>query len=140
MTINFSNGTNSTIISRPPRVVSVTDPSGGCPPSRSNPLWSVNVTTTRPAWFYVQLGVIRNASGRSDLSIRATGPNGWSETQLVVRLNYTSTGTWDDTTARWTGYVSDVGTYTFMAWGNSDSNVWGCGGTWGRLDVLTMEV
>lgn len=140
MPINFANGTNTTLISKPPRVVSVTDPVGGCPPSRSNPLWSVNVTIDRPAWFFVQLGVIRNASGRSDLSIRASGPNGWSNSQLRVRLNYTSTGTWDDTTARWTGYVAATGTYTFMAWGNNSSNVWGCGASWGRMDVLTLEV
>lgn len=141
MAVNFANGTNSTVISRPPRVIHTPDNVAGCPPARAAwaQMCATNVTTTRPAWFYVQGRMIRAFSGRTDLYLVASGPNGWSSTNLRVRLNFTNGGQWDHVHLRFNTYQSAIGTYTFWLAGPG-ANAWGCTSQWGTLSVMVQEV
>lgn len=141
MPLNFANGTNTTVISRPPRVIHTPDNVAGCPPARASwaAISTTNVVTTRPAWFYIQGRIIRAADGRTDLYLYGSGPNGWSSQALRVRLNWTNAGTWDHVHFRFNTYQSAVGTYTFWMAGPA-ANAWGCTGQWGTLSIMVQEV
>lgn len=141
MAIEFANGTNSTRISRPPRVVTVTDSAAGCPGTKAAGLAQcvTTVTITRPAWFYITGRMIRLFNGRTDLYLYATGPNGWSNSSLRVRLNWSNSTDWNHVHVRYNAYVAATGTYTFWLQGVV-ANAWGCGSDWGSLSVLTVEV
>lgn len=141
MAVYFANGTNSTVISRPPRVITVTDTAVGCPGTKAAGLAQcvTTVTITRPAWFYITGRMIRAFSGRTDLYLYASGPNGWSSTSLRVRLNWTNVGDWDHVHLRYNTYQSATGTYTFWIAG-AVANAWGCGSDWGSVSVMTQEV
>jgi hypothetical protein len=143
MAINFSNGTNSTIISKPPRVITTYDSADGCPGTKAADLAQCTTTLViaRPAWVYVTGRMIRAFAGRTDLFLYASGPNGWSNSSLRARLNWTNppSNNWDHVHLRYNSYLTTAGTYTFWIRGNS-ANTWGCGVTWGSLSIMTQEV
>jgi hypothetical protein len=141
MAINFSSGTNTTQISRPPRVIHTIDTVGGCPPTRGGgtQICPTTVVITNPAWIYIQGRIIRLFNGRTDLYLYGTGPNGWSSSQLRPRLNWTNGYGWDHVNMRYAAYLTNTGTYTFWLVG-ANNDVWGCGNDWGSLSVLVMEV
>jgi hypothetical protein len=143
MALNFSDGVGTTVISRPPRVITTYDTTSGCPPVRASytPMCTTTIVTNKVAWVYIQGHMIRNYAGRTDLSLYATGANSWSNSPLRVRLNYSnqdSGGQWDHTNIRYTAYLNVAGTYTF--WLSGLANVWGCGSGYGSLSILVMEV
>lgn len=144
MPIDFSAGTNSTLISRPPRVITTTDTVAGCPGTKAAGLAQCTTTLViaRPAWVYITGRMIRLFQGRDDFYLVASGPNGWSSTNLRVRLNWTNnvgSNNWDHVHLRYNTYLNTAGTYTFWIRGTS-ANTWGCGEDWGTLSIMTQEV
>lgn len=140
MAIHFANGNDSTKISAPPRVVNVFHTGAGCPPAETTFL-SLSFTIANPAAVYLVGRNIRYFNGRTDLYLLATGPNGWNNSGLRTRLNYTNGPQWESTIIRYTAFLSTTGTYTFYMSGAA--NAWGCPGDtssfYGMLSATIFE-
>ena len=141
MPIYFSNSQGANVISAPPRVITVYDDVGGCPPSRTNPLLSITATVSNPTFFRIFARMIRSFSGRTDGYIFIQGPAGSNyatNTKLTNRLNWTSGGTWDHTVWDVGAYGNLAGTYTITLTADSPSS-WGCGRFHGSISALILE-
>lgn len=141
MAVFFNNTQGATKISAPPRIIIAYDDVGGCPPTRTSPLITITATVNNPAYFRFMSGIIRNANARTDLQCFVQGPAGSnyaSNTLLTRRLNWTATGTWDDTNLDATAYGNIAGTYTFTLTADSPSS-WGCGRYHGGAHLLVLE-
>lgn len=150
MALNFStDGTVGT--TRPPRVINVSDVSGGCPTNpRTNPLMTMTFTVAAKSVVIIQGEIIRrrDATVRCDLGLYGPGyPNSTSTTANGVQLldqtadyNDARDMEWDNACFRWMGYV-DAGTVTFYV--NSLTtgciNLWGCTSPWGQMNAIIFE-
>ena len=141
MALFFNNSQGATKVSAPPRVITVYDEVGGCPPTRTNPLLSITATVSNPSHFRVFARMIRNFNGRTDGQIYVQGPAGSnyaSNTLLTRRLNWTSAGTWDHSVFDVGFYGNLAGTYTITLVADSPSS-WGCGRYHGSMSTLILE-
>jgi hypothetical protein len=137
----FNNSQGATKISAPPRVITVYDNLGGCPPSRSNPLLSITATVSNPSFFRISATMIRAFEIRTDGYVFIQGPAGSNyatNTKLTNRLNWTSVFTWDNVVWDVGAYGNAAGTYTITLTADSPSS-WGCGRFHGRMSTLILE-
>ena len=74
--------------------------------------------------------MIRYYSGRADLHLRLNNKI------IDYSLTYTPSKQWKDTQVYWVGSIKK-GTQTFTVTGNR-ANAFGCGPTWGDLDILVI--
>lgn len=133
MPINYSSGQS---IRSGARAIHVVDSRGGCPGAYTAGaiLISLTFTTTNTALVYAQGSMISAAANRRDLQMYINGVN--SSIQCIQNTGPTST--WDDRGNIWTGTVA-AGTHT-IDMRSGYANIWGCGGSWGRLSALVWEV
>merc|ERR1711981_650859 len=76
------------------------------------------------------MGMIRNVAGRADLYLYR------GNTRLDLSLSYTSAKQWADVQLHHVGRLGK-GKYTFSLRSNK-ANAFGCGTTWGDLDILVL--
>lgn len=121
-------------MSKAPRQVSFTDQRGGCPPAHAagSNLVGGTITLTNTSTISVNSTIIRNASGRHDLYLYVDGGN---VCQWITNTGATSD--WQSGFVQWTGTLS-AGNHTVWAVG-ADANIWGCGPSWGRMDIMIFE-
>eukprot|EP01051_Picozoa_sp_SAG22_P017248 SAG22_NODE_2615_length_2375_cov_10.619947_3_plen_285_part_01 len=108
------------------------DARGGCPPEAAagSRLIEKQFTVDRRSVLIVTGNTIRNSAGREDLYLFVDGR------QVDQTLTFSSTAQWEDAVVQWIGSV-DVGQHDVWLTGNR-ADVWGCGGTWGDLNILVL--
>jgi len=74
--------------------------------------------------------LIRSIAARSDLKLLVAG------SVKDYTLTYSSTKQWEDGVVHWTGTLNK-GTHRF-ALQSTTPNAWGCGGSWGDMDILVL--
>lgn len=131
MPVNYSSGQS---IRSGARAVHVTDPRGGCPNAGTGAQLTMTFTTVGTAIVYAQGSMISNAANRRDLQMTVDGSN----VSIQCIQNTGPTSTWDDRGNIWTGTVG-AGTHTIVLT-TGYSNIFGCGGDWGRISALVWEV
>jgi hypothetical protein len=151
MPINFAQSSD-VFTSKIPRTVSVFDPTGGCPTTRSNPILSLTFTTTSAkSSVIIQGEIIRarynNSQTTCEMYLFGPGYPGISSSSSVGNQMLTAfkdfndnvSGEWDNATIRWMGYVP-AGTHTFY-YQSSDVcvNFWGCTAPWGNINAIIFE-
>jgi hypothetical protein len=151
MAINFAQSSD-VFTSKIPRTISVFDPTGGCPTTRSNPILSLTFTTTSvKSSVIIQGEIIRarynNSQTTCELYLYGPGYPGISSSSSVGNQMLTAfkdfndnvSGEWDNATIRWMGYVP-AGTHTFY-YQSSDVcvNFWGCTSPWGNINAIIFE-
>merc|ERR1712072_632993 len=108
------------------------DTRSGCPRSQgaNQALITKRVTVKEDSYVVATGHMIRLYQGRADLHLRLNN-------QIKdYSLTYTPSRQWKDTQVYWVGSIKK-GTHTFTVTG-SRSNAFGCGPTWGDLDLLVI--
>merc|ERR1711981_127503 len=108
------------------------DTRSGCPRSQgaNQALITRRVTVKEDSYVVATGHMIRLYQGRADLHLRLNN-------QIKdYSLTYTPSRQWKDTQVYWVGSIKK-GTHTFTVTG-SRSNAFGCGPTWGDLDLLVI--
>jgi len=108
------------------------DSRSGCPRSQgaNQALISRRVTVKEDSYVVATGHMIRLYAGRADLHLRLNN-------QIKdYSLTYTPSRQWKDTQVYWVGSIKK-GSHTFTLTG-SRSNAFGCGPTWGDLDLLVI--
>merc|ERR1711959_819673 len=108
------------------------DTRSGCPRSQgaNQALITRRVTVKEDSYVVATGHMIRLYSGRADLHLRLNN-------QIKdYSLTYTPSRQWKDGQVYWVGSIKK-GTHTFTVTG-SRSNAFGCGPTWGDLDLLVI--
>jgi hypothetical protein len=139
MSINFSNGT---VISAPPRLIATYDSVSGCPPNRGTAnLITSTFTITRPSTIYINAKTICSGSGRHDRGLYIQGPSGsgYNNGRYAVRLDYKISSWWEDAYIHWTGTFGVAGSYTVRFTQEGFTASCGCGGGYGRMNILILE-
>merc|ERR1712196_253138 len=108
------------------------DGRSGCPRAQgaNTPLITRRVTVKEDSYVVATGHMIRLYSGRADLHLRLNNKI------LDYSLTYTPSRQWKDTQVYWVGSIKK-GTQTFTVTG-SRANAFGCGSTWGDLDILVI--
>merc|ERR1719174_2266158 len=108
------------------------DTKSGCPASRkaNSNLIAKTITLTQTSIVKVLGHMIRNYNGRADLYLYR------GNTRLDLSLSYTSGQQWADVQLHHVGRLGK-GKYTFSLRSNR-ANAFGCGTTWGDLDILVL--
>lgn len=129
-----ANGNATWEVNRSSRTVHTPDPTGGCGTSYAPgaSIFSQNITMANAGEVIVSADLIRNYSGRVDLTLYVDGV--WRDQTLT----YTSSWQWEDAHVNWSGSLG-AGNHTIELrnggyWGN-----WGCGTTWGSIDTVIFE-
>jgi len=126
-------GADASTMSKAPRVIHTTDPRGGCPPAAAanTDLFGQTFTLVRGASVYIDASMIRNFSGRADFYLYVDG------IMVDQTLDYTPSQQWFDDNVHWAGTLA-AGNHTVTVRGNQ-ANAWGCGSTWGSIDIIIFE-
>jgi len=146
MPVNFAVG-GSAGFTRPPRIITVGDPAGGCPASVANPRLSLTMTVAATAAVVIQGEIIRRrtATARCDLYLYGPGYPGVSSDSSIgnqmldsiLDFNDGFDNEWDNTVFRWAGYVPP-GTHTFYC-DVTCTSLYGCTSPWGRISAMIFE-
>jgi len=131
MPVNYNSGQS---IRSGARAIHVTDPRGGCPNSGTGVQLTLNFTTTNTAFVYAAGSMISTTTGRRDLQMLVDGSN----VAIQCIQNTGGGNTWDDRGNIWCGTVG-AGAHTIQL-STGYSNIFGCGGDWGRISALVWEV
>jgi hypothetical protein len=110
----------------------VPDSRGGCPPDAAagSRLIEKQFRTTVPSVLVVTGSLIRNSEGREDLNLYVNGR------VVDTTLTYSSSAQWEDAVVQWVGAVDEGEQDVWLA--GVGENVWGCGGSWGDLNILVL--
>merc|ERR1719291_1474571 len=108
------------------------DTKSGCPKSRkaNSNLIAKTITLTQTSIVKVVGHMIRNYNGRADLYLYR------GNARLDLSLSYTAGKMWADVQLHHVGRLGK-GKYTFSIRSNR-ANAFGCGSTWGDLDILVL--
>jgi hypothetical protein len=108
------------------------DTKSGCPANRkaNSNLIAKTITLTQTSIVKVFGHMIRNSSGRADLYLYR------GNSRLDLSLSYTAAKQWADVQLHHVGRLGK-GKYTFSLRSNK-ANAFGCGTTWGDLDILVL--
>jgi hypothetical protein len=108
------------------------DSRSGCPRAQgaNTALITKKVTVKEDSYVVVTGHMIRLYQGRADMHLRLN--NG-----IIDRaISYTPSRQWKDNQVYWVGSIKK-GTTTFTVTGNR-ANAFGCGATWGDLDIMVI--
>merc|ERR1712032_32426 len=108
------------------------DSRSGCPrAAKANTAPITKKVAVKEDSYVVATGhMIRNYKGRADLYLNVNNK------RVDYSLTYTPSKQWKDTQVYWVGSIKK-GTHTFTVSG-SRANAFGCGPTWGDLDLLVI--
>merc|ERR1711934_325633 len=108
------------------------DTQSGCPASRkaNSNLIAKTITLTQTSIVKVFGHMIRNYNGRADLYLYR------GNARLDLSLSYTAGKQWQDVQLHHVAKLNK-GTYTFSLRSNR-ANAFGCGTTWGGIDILVL--
>merc|ERR1719472_195703 len=108
------------------------DSRSGCPrAAKANTALITKKVAVKEDSYVVATGhMIRNYKGRADLYLNVNNK------RVDYSLTYTPSKQWKDTQVYWVGSIKK-GTHTFTVSG-SRANAFGCGPTWGDLDLLVI--
>merc|ERR1719353_1663829 len=131
-------GTTATATKKPaPKTKTVVayqtgDSRSGCPrAAKANTALITKKVAVKEDSYVVATGhMIRNYKGRADLYLNVNNK------RVDYSLTYTPSKQWKDTQVYWVGSLKK-GTHTFTVSG-SRANAFGCGATWGDLDLLVI--
>jgi len=108
------------------------DTQSGCPKARkaNTNLIAKTVTLSQTSIVKIAGHMIRTFNGRADLYLRVNNAN------KDYSLSYTNSKRWEDVKVH---YITKLnkGTYTFSLVSNR-ANAFGCGGSWGDIDILVL--
>ena len=110
------------------------DPRAGCPPRAGANTVLIQRSFSVPcesAAVLARAHMIRNARGTSDLRLAVDSK------EVDRALTYTSQGQWEDAAVFWAG-VMTRGEHNVKIF-SPNANMWGCGPTFGDLDVLVLN-
>merc|ERR1712032_542186 len=108
------------------------DSRSGCPRSQgaNSALITKKVTVSEDSYIVATGHMIRLYKGRADLYLNLNNK------RVDYSLTYTPSRQWKDTQVYWVGSIKK-GSHTFTVTG-SRANAFGCGPTWGDLDLLVI--
>jgi len=109
------------------------DRKSGCPGARkaNTDLILKTIKVDQTSIIKVTGHIIRTFSGRADAYLKYQ-----RKTNLDYSLTYTSSRRWEDVKLHWTGRLGK-GTHTFSIQSNK-ANAFGCGASWGDIDILVL--
>jgi len=108
------------------------DSRSGCPRKQgaNSALITKKITVSEDSYIVATGHMIRLYQGRADLHLRLNN-------KIVdYSLTYTPSRQWKDTQVYWVGSINK-GSHTFTVTG-SRANAFGCGKTWGDLDIMVI--
>ncbi len=131
---NIKFTVDGSIMSKAPRAIHTTDPRAGCPSAwaANTDFFTSSFTLSRSGTVLMSGDLIRLQSGRADLQLYVDGG--------FLMQAITNTGTsadWVGGHVQWTGVLA-AGAHT-VSMRSPQANVWGCGSSWGSMDVLIFE-
>merc|ERR1712032_960653 len=108
------------------------DSRSGCPRSQgaNSALITKKVTVSEDSYIVATGHMIRLYKGRADLYLNLNNK------RVDYSLTYTPSRQWKDTQVYWVGSIKK-GSHTFTVTG-SRANAFGCGSTWGDLDIMVI--
>lgn len=144
MPIDFSSG-GSTNLRRSPRFVQATDNRPGCPAAGS-PFMSATITTTNAGIIWIHSNIIMWWGGggtgtRCDLGIAISGGGFGGEVGRSIMYS-DQQNEWKSQQMYHAFSTNASTTYTITsidATGGSCANWFGCGSSWGRMNIMVFE-